>query len=390
MNRKAGAPVDNYVYSMKSLIKYIVVILTLLIFWGIIKPCHAYDERNLVIPPMDQNPIRDVAMDKDGNLFIIALKWNIDRPQIKSFNKDGEQRMEFGLSLPSFCCEPFPLKIVYGKDQQLYILMPSKEGLRLGEGKIMLVRIDSDGLQDSTFGEKGIMEFPLGFRLRDFDVSSDGKIWVLNDQLELFTFDDSRKCIKVRQLKDILPEKPMGGWLEHYYGRNLFALDGKNLLLFGKLTVSSARNGKADYYSVLEMNSKGDLLNHYEWEIPWFHKRSSQGSFFEPLIGKSIISRDGTYGSALGNPEGIRGEPNRRELAVADWSMKDGFNFYNIQPLNLPKEIYLGYDLNLAFFIRNETNTLVFFPMDRTKDLLVQVYDSDGKQANRFNLDVYK
>jgi len=352
------------------------------------KNARAVDESKMLIPTSDQNPLRDVAWDEKGNIYVIAMRWDVDRPQIKSYSPDGKLRTDFNLVIYGFCCEPFPLKIVYGYDGFLYVLLPSKEGLLHG-GDIQLIRINTNGIHDQSFGVDGVLPFPSSFKLRDFDVSSDGKIWILNDKLELFTFDESGQCVLVRKLKDVFPEEIKGGRLQHYFGRNLFAMNDERLLLIGLMDISSMKYGDRQYYSALELDYEGRLQDHKEWEVPWFPEGSKPTSFHSPLQGKSFIRNNGQFGSVLGFPQASQDEPNKRALVIADWSIDDGFHFYNIIPLSLPKEIYLDYDLNDAFFLRNSDKTIAFFPMGRTKKLVVQVYDKDGKTTDTWFWDVF-
>jgi hypothetical protein len=345
--------------------------------------------RGTIIPQSDDYPLRDIVIDDDGNIYVIAIHWATDRPHLKAFTADGEDRKKFRLVLPNFCCEPFPLKLVCSQDGYLYVLLPGKEGFIMG-ADLQLVRIDKTGRQDREFGDKGVLIFPPGFKLKDFDVSPEGDIWVLNNILELHKFDDTGILRRIRELKNIFPENMMGGRLQHYYGRNLFALKDEKLLLIGNMKVSGDEWSRGEYFSALELDKDGKLINHKELEVPWFPKTPDSPSFFKPLQGKSFIRDDGLYGSVLGFREGIRGEPDIRGLSILDWSMKEEFHFFNLLSLELPKEVFLGYNLNHVFFTRTKDTIKLFYPFDEKRDLLVVDYDDEGKIKSKFKLKAFQ
>lgn len=337
----------------------------------------------------DNYPLRDIAIDDEGNIYVIAIHWSSERPQLKAFTADGEIRKEFKLVLPNFCCDPFPLKLVYSQDGYIYVLLPGNEGLVSGPN-LQLVRIGKSGRQDKDFGNSGILAFPNGFKLRDFDVSPKGDIWVLNNILEIHKFDENGILHRIRELKEIFPEYAMGGKFEHYFGRNLFALSGGRLLLFGNMKVSGDDWSKGEYFSALELDNECRLLNHTELETPWFPKTPDSESFFKPLAGKSFIRDDGMFGSVLGFKEGIRGEPDTRELALLDWAFKDEFHFVNLISIDLPKEVFLGYNLNHVFFTRTKGSIKLYYPFDEKRDLLVVDYDEKGKIKSKITLKAFQ
>jgi len=371
---------------MKSILKLFFISLLACILVGF--PQNA-DARDPIMPQDVDWPLRDVAMDSDGNLYIIARHWANNRPYLKTFDSKGEERPKFKLVLPNFCCEPFPLKFTISEDGFLYILLPGKEGLVSG-AELLLVRIDSSGEQDEDFGDQGVLKFPPGFSLRDFDVSPEGVIWVLNRQFELFKFDDTGWLIKIRELSNIFPEKIMGGYFENFQADNLFAMNGNRLLLTGEIRVSGNELYNDRFFSVMELSEDGVMVNHLELSEPWFQKNSEPGSFFKPLQGKSFIREDGVYGSILGFKEGIKGEPDLRALMLLDWSLDEKFGFYNLQPLELPKEVFLGYDLNKVFFVRDKKTIKLFYPFPDRHDLLVVDYDDKGKIKDKFTLKAFQ
>ncbi len=342
-----------------------------------------------IIPQGDEYPLRDIVIDDDGNIYVIAMHWASERPHLKAFTPDGDDRKEFKLVLPNFCCEPFPLKLVYSQDGYLYVLFPGKEGFIMGSD-LQLVRIDKSGRQDREFGDCGVLKFPPVFKLRDFDVSPEGDIWVLNNILELHKFDDNGILHRIRELKKIFPEYMMGGKFERYYGRNIFALNNEKLLLIGRMIVSGDEWSRGDYFSALELDKDCKLINHMELETPWFPKNPDSPSFFKPLAGKSFIRDDGVYGSVLGFKEGIKGEPDTRELALLDWSLKEEFHFINLITIELPKEVFLGYNLNHVFFTRTEDSIKLYYPFEEKRDLIVVDYNEEGKIKSKFKLKAFQ
>ena len=371
---------------MKSISKLLFIILLASVLVGF--PQDA-DARDPIMPSDEDWPLRDVTLDSDGNLYVIARHWINERPYLKTFDSNGDERSRFKLVLPNFCCEPFPLKFTHSQDGFLYILFPGKEGLVRG-ADLLLVRVDTSGEQDVDFGDEGVLKFPPGFSIRDFDVSPQGVIWVLNREFELHKFLDSGRLVRIRELKNIFPDRIMGGYFETFQPGNLFAMTDNRLLLTGRLKVTGSDIYNNWFFSIMELDEDGVMVEHMELSEPWFEKNSDQGSFFVPLQGKSFIREDGVYGSILGFKEGLRDLPDPRALMLLDWSLDEKFGFYNLQELKLPKEVFLGYDLNKVFFVRDKETIKLFYPFPDRHDLLVVDYDDDGKIKDKFTLKVFQ
>ena len=372
---------------MNSIIRITTLFFLVAIFFSIHIP--SVNARESGQSQGDDYPLRDVTIDEEGNIYVIAMHWASERPVMKAFSSDGEIRKKFKLVLPNFCCEPFPLKFVYSQDGYLYVLFPGKEGFVMG-ADLQLARLDTSGRQDKEFGNSGIITFPSGFKLRDFDVSPDGDIWVLNDILELHKFDENGILRKIRELENIFPEYMMGGKFEHFYGRNIFALKDNRLLIIGIMNISGDEWSSGKYFSALELDKDGKLINHMELETPWFPKTPDSPSFFKPLSGKSFIRDDGLVGSVLGFREGIKDEPDTREIAMLDWSMKDEFHFENLIHIERPKEVFLGYNINHVFFTRTKDSIKLYFPFEEKRELLVIDYDEEGKIKSRMTLKAFQ
>ena len=334
------------------------------------------------------NLLLDVSMDSAGNLYVIGTHWSSDHPIMNVFDSEGKENSKFNLRLPNFCCDPFPLRVRCSEDGFTYICLPGMGGLIRGTD-LQFVRIDSEGHQDDTFGDNGVLKLPTAFKLQSFDISPQGEIWVMDTEYTVHRFDDDGMLVKVRKLVDIFPDEMLGGRFREFKAASVFALDENLILVTGNIIIELRDRSIETFFAVLELDRQGKMIKSQQWKSPWFSKSPGEPSFFTPLHGKSFTRQNGTFGTIIGFPEGIRGEPDPRRIVILDWSMKDGFHFYNLTELEIPGEIFLGYDLNQVFITKDSERTYLYFPFSDRHEVLVASYDEKGKINKKFKLKAF-
>ena len=334
------------------------------------------------------NLLFDVALDSTGNMYVIGTHWSSGHPIMNVFDAEGKVNTKFKLRLPNFCCDPFPLRVRCAEDGFTYICLPGMGGLIRGTD-LQFVRIDNEGHQDDTFGDKGVLKLPPAFKLQSFDISPEGEIWVMDTEFTIHRFDDEGLLVKVRELPDIFPDEMLGGRFTSFKAGSVFVLEDNLLLVTGNIYIELRDRTSETYFAVLELDRQGKMVKSQQWKSPWFSKSPGEPSFFTPLHGKSFTRQNGTYGTIIGFPEGVRGEPDPRRIVILDWSMVDGFHFFNLTELEIPGEIFLGYDLNQVFITKDTDRTYLFFPFSDRHEVLVASYDSKGKVKKKFKLKAF-
>jgi hypothetical protein len=335
-------------------------------------------------------PVYDVEIDDAGNIFVIAYNWVKKRPQLRSFTSDGKLREDFTMRLPNFCCDPFPLEMTFGQDGYIYVLFPGKKISVIGVD-MQIVKLDKEGKQDDTFGINSALAFPPGFSMIDFDVTQQGTIWAINSFNELYRFDENNVLRKIRDIKEVFPDNIYGDRFEDMVPVRLLSIEDNRLLLIGAISVQEDRNVRAKYYCAWIFDEDGILVENHEWEAPWHMKaKSDDASFFSPLGKTRIIRKNWKTGSILGYQDGYRGQPDKRALSILDWTIVDGFHYYNIFPIQLPGEVYLTYDLAKVHFVKSDDKIILLYPFERDHKLLVVNYDQNGKILNKYNINVFR
>jgi hypothetical protein len=170
------------------------------------------------------NLLLDVSMDLSGNMYVVGTHWSSGHPIMNVFDTEGKKSDKFKLRLPNFCCDPFPLRVRCAEDGFTYICLPGLGGLIRGTD-LQFVRIDGEGHQDDTFGDKGVLKLPPAFKLQSFDISPKGEIWVMDTEYAIHRFDNDGLLVKVRELPDMFPDEMLGGSFTSFKAGSVFALE---------------------------------------------------------------------------------------------------------------------------------------------------------------------
>lgn len=107
---------------------------------------------------MDQTGSRYIsssAMGPDGSILVLFQFWQSvsnNRPAVAKFSQNGQLDMAFNPDLDIVANQTAPVRIALAADGKIYVLV------RTFQYQFFLVRLNSDGSRDSTYGTNGVRE----------------------------------------------------------------------------------------------------------------------------------------------------------------------------------------------------------------------------------------